>query len=201
MTPVGVAATGFATGLGLIVAIGAQNAYVIRQGLRREHVGVVVVICLVADVVLIGVGTLGIGGLVAAAPWLLQALRWGGVAYLTWFAVLAFRSALAAGPLPEGEATPRGSVAATTAALTFLNPHVYLDTVVMVGSLANQFGPARWVFAGGAMGASILWFPVLGFGAHRLARPLSRPGTWRAVDVGVGIVMLAVAARLALSSP
>lgn len=190
--------TGLGTGLGLIVAIGAQNAYVIRQGLRREHVGVVVAICLVADVLLIAAGTLGVGSLVRQAPWVLEALRWGGVAYLAWFGIRAFLAALRPGALDEEGARPRGSVATTAAALTFLNPHVYLDTVLMVGSLANQFDGARWVFATGAMCASSLWFPCLGFGARRLAGPLARPATWRLIDVGVGVVMLGVAARLAL---
>ena len=163
MTP---ALTGFGTGLGLIVAIGAQNAWVLRQGVRREHI----------------------------------VLRWGGVVYLTAFALSSFRSALRPGALEESAARPAASVAATTLALTWLNPHVYLDTVLMLGTVTNDFGPARWWAAAGACAASIVWFTGLGLGARALSRPLSSPRTWRVVDVLVGGVMLGVAAHLALGS-
>ena len=151
------AGTGLLTGLALIVAIGAQNAFVLRQGVRREHVGAVVLVCMASDAVLILAGTAGVGALVQAVPWLLEVLRWGGALYLLWFAVSSLRAALR----PQGlmaEQAPRtaGSVIATTLALTWLNPHVYLDTVVLLGSLANQHGPdARWVFAAGAVAASV----------------------------------------------
>lgn len=190
--------TGLSTGLSLIVAIGAQNAYVLRQGLRREHVGIVVVICAVSDLLLIAAGTLGIGALVTYVPWLLTVLTFGGVAYLLWFAYRSFRSALHPETLTSGEAGARASVAGTALALTFLNPHVYLDTVVMLGTLANQYGGARWWFAAGAGTGSIVWFSALGFGARALSKPLARPTTWRVVDVLVGLTMLAVAVRLAL---
>ena len=193
--------TGLSTGLALIVAIGAQNAYVLRQGIRREHVGLIVAICAVSDVLLIAVGTLGIGALVTRAPALLEVLRWGGVAYLVWFAATAFRSAAGGGSLAAAAGAERVSARRAgllAASLTYLNPHVYLDTVVMVGNLANQQGALRWAFAGGAGTASIGWFTGLGYGARALAPVLDRPATWRVVDVGVGLVMLAVAARLAL---
>lgn len=196
--------TGLSTGLALIVAIGAQNAFVLRQGIRREYVGLVVLICAVSDLVLIAAGTAGIGALVTNAPWLLVALRWGGVAYLLWFAWGAFRSAGTGGSLTAGgsggaAATSPTRVAVTTASLTWLNPHVYLDTVVMLGSVANQWGALRWAFAAGAGCGSIAWFSGLGYGARSLAPVLDRPGTWRVVDVCVGLVMLAVALRLALA--
>lgn len=195
--------TGLGAGLSLIVAIGAQNAWVLRQGARREHVGLVVGLCLAADALLIGAGTAGIGALGRAAPWLLELLRWGGVVYLAVFALGAFRSALRTGALESSGGPTSGSwvpVALTTLALTFLNPHVYLDTVLMLGGVTNQFGPARWVAAAGAMTASILWFTGLGFGARALSGTLARPSTWRVVDAGVGAVMIAVAAHLALGA-
>lgn len=192
--------TGMFAGLALIMAIGAQNAWVLRQGIRREHVAVVVGVCALADILLITLGTLGIGTIVENVPWALVALRWGGAAYLIWFAVQSFRSALTDQSLAKaGGATgakTAGAVLATTLALTFLNPHVYLDTVVMLGNLANQQGELRWVFSVGAATGSILWFSVLGLGAHALAKPLNRPGTWKVIDVGVGVVMLLIAAKL-----
>lgn len=196
--------TGMLTGLALIVAIGAQNAFVLRQGIRREHVLVVVLICALADIALIAVGTLGIGTIVERAPWLLVALRWGGAAYLIWFAIGSFRSAFTDHSLSADDAasadTSLRTVALTTLALTFLNPHVYLDTVVMLGNLANQHGEQRWVFSLGACTGSILWFCALGLGARALAKPLNRPGTWRAVDIGVGVVMLLIAVRLIVAA-
>jgi len=190
--------TGLLTGLSLIVAIGAQNAYVMRQGLRREHVGIVVVICAVSDLLLIAAGTLGIGTLVRYVPWLLVVLTWGGVAYLLWFAFRSFRSAMHSSGLATGGETPdRRSIIATALALTYLNPHVYLDTVVMLGTLATHQDASRWVFAAGAGTGSIVWFTALGFGASALSKPLGRPSTWRVIDILVGLTMLAVAVRLA----
>ena len=192
------AGTGLLTGLALIVAIGAQNAFVLRQGVRREHVGAVVLVCMASDAVLILAGTAGVGALVQAVPWLLEVLRWGGALYLLWFAVSSLRAALR----PQGlvaEQAPRtaGSVIATTLALTWLNPHVYLDTVVLLGSLANQHGPdARWIFAGGAVVGSVVWFSALGYGARALSGVLSSPRTWRVVDLVIGVVMLALAVNL-----
>ena len=194
--------TGLLTGLALIVAIGAQNAFVLRQGVRREHVGAVVLVCMASDAALILAGTAGVGALVQAVPWLLEVLRWGGALYLLWFAVSSLRAALR----PQGlvaEQAPRtaGSVIATTLALTWLNPHVYLDTVVLLGSLANQHGPdARWVFAAGAVAASVLWFTALGYGARLLARVLADPKAWRVVDVVIAVVMAVLAVRLITGS-
>lgn len=192
-----VALAGFLTGLSLIVAIGAQNAFVLRQGIRREHVGTVVAICALSDALLIVAGTLGIGVLVTAFPVVLVVLKWGGVAYLLWFAFSSFRSALKAEGLKESAPRTAGSVAATTLALTYLNPHVYLDTVVMLGNLANQHGDERWLFSGGAAAASVLWFTGLGYGARLLAGPLGRPAVWRVIDVVIGLIMVAIAIKLA----
>lgn len=194
------ALTGFGTGLGLIVAIGAQNAWVLRQGVRREHIGLVIAICALSDLVLICVGTGAIRLVTGLAPWLLEILRWGGVMYLAAFALSSFRSALRPGALEESTARPAASVAATTLALTWLNPHVYLDTVLTLGTVINNLGQARWWAAAGACAASIVWFTGLGLGARALSGPLSSPRTWRVVDVLVGCVMLGVAAHLALGS-
>ncbi|XVX20595.1 LysE/ArgO family amino acid transporter [Actinomycetota bacterium] len=192
-----VALTGLLTGLSLIIAIGAQNAFVLRQGIRREHIGAVVAICALADMALIGVGTAGVGALLGAEPRLLALLKWGGVAYLTWFGINSLRAATQRHSLAEASPRSRGSVATTTLALTFLNPHVYLDTVLMLGNLANQYDGAKWTYAAGAMVGSVLWFTGLGFGATKLAKPLARPRTWQVIDIGVGITMLAIAAKLA----
>lgn len=189
--------TGLVTGLALIIAIGAQNAFVLRQGIRREHVGVVVALCMVSDAVLILGGTAGIGALVSRFPLALDVLRWGGAAYLAWWAVRSFVSALRPSSLTAEAPRSRGSVVATTLALTFLNPHVYLDTVVLLGGLANQHGPdARWVFAAGAVVGSVVWFSALGYGARALSGVLDSPRTWRVVDLVVGVVMLALALNL-----
>lgn len=196
------AGTGLLTGLALIVAIGAQNAFVLRQGVRREHVGAVVLVCMASDAVLILAGTAGVGALVRAVPWLLEVLRWGGALYLLWFAVSSLRAALRPqGLVAEQASRTAGSVIATTLALTWLNPHVYLDTVVLLGSLANQHGPdARWVFAAGAVAASVLWFTGLGYGARLLARVLADPKAWRVVDVVIAVVMAVLAVRLIAGS-
>ena len=191
---------GLLTGLSLIVAIGAQNAHVLRQGLARDHVGVVVAICTLSDVVLILAGVAGIGTVVEKAPWALEVVRWVGVAFLVWYAVGALRRARAAESLhAEGGArrTVRGLVGLTVA-LTWLNPHVYLDTVLLLGTVANQHGHVdRWWFAGGAAVASALWFGALGYGARLLGPLLARPRAWQVLDVLIGITMLAVAAGLA----
>ena len=194
--------TGLLTGLALIVAIGAQNAFVLRQGVRREHVGLVVVVCMASDAVLILAGTAGVGALVQAVPWLLEALRWAGALYLLWFAASSLRSALKPQAL-VAEQAPRtaDSVLGTTLALTWLNPHVYLDTVVLLGSLANQHGPdGRWAFAAGAVLGSVLWFTALGYGARLLSRVLADPRAWRVLDVLIAAVMAVLAVRLMAGS-
>lgn len=195
-------ATGFATGLGLIVAIGAQNAYVLRQGIRREHVAIVVVICALSDAVLIVAGTAGMGALLRTAPWVVDLMRWLGVAYLLWFALRSLRSAFKPAALESesdapGARSPLKAVVLTTLGLTWLNPHVYLDTVIMLGTIASTYGSARWVFAAGAVLASVVWFTALGFGAHLLAPYLQKPIVWRVIDVLIAVVMALIAIKLA----
>jgi len=197
----GAALTGLVTGLSLIVAIGAQNAFVLRQGLARQHVGIVVAICAVADVVLIVAGVAGIGRIVERAPAALDVVRWLGVAFLTWYGVsslLRARHAEALEASQERALTRRGAAVRATA-LTFLNPHVYLDTVLLLGSLAAHQGPTgRWWFALGACVASVAWFTGLGYGARLLSPLLRKRRAWRVLDVLIGLTMLAIAAGLAL---
>lgn len=190
------ALTGLLTGLALIIAIGAQNAFVLRQGIRREHLLPVVLICIAADTLLIGLGTAGVGALVSTHPTLVRVVTWLGAAYLVAYGVLALRRATRPKGLEATAPASRGSVVLTTLAITFLNPHVYLDTVLMLGSIAAGFGDERWTFAGGAMAGSIVWFSGLGLGARALAGPLSRPRTWRVLDGVIGATMIALAVRL-----
>lgn len=194
--------SGLATGLSLIVAIGAQNAFVLRQGLRRSHVGAVVMVCTLSDYALIAAGIAGLGTVIRYAPWALVAVRWLGVAFLTWYGLTsAWRarrpSALHAG---AGRTAPASEAATVgrTMALTWLNPHVYLDTVLLLGSIANTHGASgRWWFAGGAGVASTIWFAALGFGAVLLAPLLARPRAWQVLDLLIAATMLAIAAGLA----
>lgn len=189
---------GLGTGLALIVAIGAQNAYLLRQAVRRQHAGVVAAICIVADMSLIAVGTAGVAAVINRHPQVLAAVTWAGAAYLVWFAIGSFRRAGRSDALTLQESSAKGSVVATTLAITFLNPHVYLDTVVMLGSIANSFDEQRWLFAGGAMLGSVAWFSLLALGARALARPLANPRTWRILDIAIGLMMLGLAAKLVL---
>jgi len=194
-------AAGLLTGLSLIVAIGAQNAYVLRQGLAREHVGIVVAICALSDLVLIAAGVAGIGRIVEHAPWVLDVVRWLGVAFLTWYGVSSLLRARKPEALRADEraTVSRRGVAARAFALTWLNPHVYLDTVLLLGTIANHEGPTgRWWFAMGAGVASILWFCGLGFGARYASPLLARPRAWQVLDVLIGVVMLLIALQLAL---
>ncbi|MFT4286148.1 LysE/ArgO family amino acid transporter [Nocardioides sp.] len=191
---------GLLTGLSLIVAIGAQNAYVLRQGLRRSHVGAVVLVCALSDLALIAAGVAGIGGIVDHAGWALDVVRWLGVAFLVWYAASSLRRALAPGSLAAagGDGERRGAVVRRAAALTWLNPHVYLDTVVLLGSVANTHGPdGRWWFAAGAGLASIGWFAAIGFGARLAAPLLASARAWQVIDVLVAVTMLLVAWKLA----
>jgi len=194
--------TGLLTGLTLIVAIGAQNAYVLRQGLLRSHVVPVVAVCAVSDVVLIVAGVAGIGTIVDRAAWLVDVVRWLGVAFLLWYAVASLRRACHAESLGNGDgvATERRATAVGRAvALTWLNPHVYLDTVLLLGSIAaTQDGAhGRWWFAAGACTGSILWFCSLGFGARALAPLLRSPRAWQLLELAIAATMLFVAAMLA----
>jgi len=197
--------TGLLTGLSLIVAIGAQNAFVLRQGLRRARVGAIVTVCILSDVALTIAGVAGIGAIVQRADWALQAVRWFGVAFLIWYGLSsAWRArrpdALAASP--DGTGGAPLSLASTLRrilALTWLNPHVYIDTMVLLGSIANSRGPVdRWWFAVGALAASALWFCCLGFGARFAAPLLTTPRAWQVLDLLIAATMLAIAAKLAL---
>ncbi|QTV79243.1 LysE/ArgO family amino acid transporter [Microbacterium sp. NIBRBAC000506063] len=205
---------GLGLGLSLIIAIGAQNVFVLRQGIRREHVLAVVVICAVSDAALIIVGVAGLGALLEAVPWLITAARWLGAAFLLGYGLLAARRAWrgAGQTLETAEASDAASasgatttltrratlttVALTALALTWLNPHVYLDTVLLLGSVAATHGESRWLFAAGAVAASILWFTALGFGARYLGRWLRTPRAWRILDAGIAVVMIAIAVGL-----
>lgn len=191
---------GLFTGLSLIVAIGAQNAYVLRQGLARQHIGVVVTICAVSDLVLIVAGVAGIGALVRSNTTLLTVLRWVGAGYLVWFGVRSLLAARKAHGLTANALPAKASVVLTTLALTWLNPHVYLDTVLMLGNLANQHGSVgRWWFAVGACIGSIVWFTGLGYGARAASGWIGRPSIWRVLDVLIGLTMITIAVILLLS--
>ena len=194
---------GLGFGLSLIVAIGAQNAFVLRQGLRGEHVAVVVAICAVSDVVLIGAGVAGAGSVVSAVPWVRAVVRYAGGAFLLGYGFLAARRAIRSGTLTtetSGVATAVGVSVATALALTWLNPHVYLDTVVLLGSIAGAHGDRRWWFAGGAAVASIVWFTGLGYGARFLRPVFARPLSWRILDGIIAVVMTALAVSLVASA-
>jgi L-lysine exporter family protein LysE/ArgO len=190
---------GFFTGLSLIIAIGAQNAFVIRQGLAKSRVALVVFICAISDALLIFLGTGGLGTLIQAQPSLLEFIRWFGVTYLTWFGIKSLRSVFRQQFLTTGTGTSasRGTVILSVLGFTFLNPHVYLDTVVLVGSIANQFESDRWYFALGASVGSVLWFSVIGFGARAASRYMSRPIFWKILDLVIALVMFSVAFFLA----
>lgn len=191
--------TGFLTGLGLIVAIGSQNAFVLRQGLLRQHVTLIVVVCALGDIALELAGVLGMGAVVEAHPTAIKALKWFGAAYLVWFGLNALRSARRASSLSPADAPPvsQRTAVLTVLGLTFLNPHVYLDTVVMIGSLANSLGPeGRWWFYAGSVAASILWFAALGYGARALTPLVRKARTWQVIDTVVGVMMFGFAGML-----
>ena len=190
---------GFLTSISLIVAIGAQNAFVLRQGIRDEHVLPVVMLCAASDLVLIIAGIAGMGALVTAHPQLTTIARYGGAAFLIGYGLLAARRALHPGAMTPAEKGPArlGAVLATCLALTFLNPHVYLDTVVLLGTLANQYRSERWLFGAGAAAASAAWFVGLGFGARRLSGFFAKPATWRALDAVIAVTMIVLGLSLA----
>ncbi|GAB3183371.1 hypothetical protein GCM10027060_18240 [Nesterenkonia halophila] len=255
--------TGFFTCLALIMAIGAQSAWLLRQGLRRDRVGTAVLVCLVGDLILIGLGTLGVGTVLDHTPWLMEIVRWLGVTYLVWFAVRSFASARTADrglsveepeapdddgardqPASDGargrgddgtvvvgedgpDATPGPvttqtrtvrltstssddagktraravspilSVIAAGLMVSLLNPHAWVDTMVVIGSMATSFGAEKWIFSAGAVLGSLSWFLLLAYGGRALAGVLDRPRTWQIIDVGVGVTMLVVAGLLA----
>lgn len=222
---------GLGLGFSLIVAIGAQNLFVLRQGMRREHVVLVAAICAISDAALIALGVSGIGLVLSTVPWLIDAVRWAGAAFLVCYGLLAARRAVRpsgnalgtrgaadAGPSPSDSPAPASAplsgvlpgetrigtrsrvlpVALTCLALTWLNPHVYLDTVFLLGAVATTHGDARWVFAAGAMIASVVWFFALALGARYLGRWLGTPRAWRILDAVIAVVMIAMGVSLVL---
>jgi L-lysine exporter family protein LysE/ArgO len=239
LTPV---LAGLGLGFSLIIAIGAQNLFVLRQGLRREHVLAVAAICAISDAVLIALGVSGIGLVLQAVPWLVDVVRWAGALFLVTYGVLAARRAwrptgaaldaehgadsggLTSAAHPGHGTEPPGAggsggdpsrqrsvsgtalstssrllpVVLTVLALTWLNPHVYLDTVFLLGTVANTHGDERWLFAAGAMAASVVWFFGLAFGARLLGRWLSTPRAWRILDAVIAVVMIALGISLVL---
>ena len=199
MTAGAAAITGASLGLTLIVAIGSQNAFVLRQGLRREHVGPIVVFCAVADALLMLAGVAGLAQLLGDRPWLATGLTLGGAAFLSTYGVRALWRAARPSALlaAEGQASlSLRQALLQTMAFTLLNPHVYLDTVLLVGSVGAQWGDARWWFAAGAASASVVWFTALGYGARWLAPWFARPRAWQVLDGLIGVVMLGIAALL-----
>ncbi len=221
-------AAGFGLGLSLIIAIGAQNVFVLRQGIRREHVLAVVVLCTASDAALILAGVGGMGAAIQAVPWLVDVARWAGALFVAGYGVLAARRAIRGSdeglvvddradapeaPAPSGGAGSGASVAATAPrtnarllpvvltclALTWLNPHVYLDTVVLLGSIGATYGTERWTFALGAVLGSVVWFAALGYGARLLGGVLASPRAWRVLDGFIAIVMFAIAVSLVLA--
>lgn len=222
---------GLGFGLSLIVAIGAQNAFVLRQGIRGAHILAVIVVCMLSDVVLITAGIGGAGAFLTTAPGLMEVVRYVGGAFLLGYAAFAVRRALSPGSLrtgPDPRVPPSPSDAATAVdtasmgntigtvdvatdgrstlvravltclALTWLNPHVYLDTVVLMGSFGNTYGRDRWAFAAGAMIASVMWFVTLGYGSRLLAPVFARPTAWRVLDSVIALIMLALGLSLLL---
>lgn len=221
---------GFLLGISLIVAIGPQNALIIRQGIKREAITAVVAVCLTSDVFLILGGTAGVGVLIEQAPIILTILKWAGAAYLAWFGLVCFKDAFKR----SGDSiviqqhnddlqayTSSGSSSATTSiatksqvqqstvtktwkkpvlaalAFTWLNPAAYIDALVMLGGMANQHGSTgRWYFAAGALLASLLWFPLLGYGAARFSHILARPQAWRVINFAIGIIMAVMCVRV-----
>jgi L-lysine exporter family protein LysE/ArgO len=194
---------GFATGAGLIIAIGAQNAFVLKQGILKNHVFVTVFICALLDAILIGLGVGGFGQILTSSSLLLSGALWGGVAFLTYYGFRSFKAVFASetltiqkghGPLPDLKVT-----LATVLALSLLNPHVYLDTVVLLGSIGAQF-PAheRIYFACGAIIASFIWFFSLGYGARYLGPLFEKPLAWKILDFIIGCVMRLIALMLVL---
>lgn len=194
------AVSGFLLGFSLIVAIGAQNAFVLRQGLLRAHVFPVALTCALSDAILIAIGVAGFGWLVEEVPWLIPVTRWGGAAFLVVYGLMALRSAwTGAGALraTRGETAALGPTLLTCLVLTWGNPHVYLDTVVLLGSVAAGWDGARVHFGLGAITASFVFFFGLAYGARILAPVFSRPVAWRVLDALIAVVMLSLAVKVA----
>jgi L-lysine exporter family protein LysE/ArgO len=193
--------SGYFVSLSLILAIGAQNAFVLRQGLRREHVAAVVAVCAISDAILIAAGVAGFGALSAAVPWFGEAMRWLGVVFLMVYGGLRFKAAAQGGEAlrpSQASAAPLGKVLATCLLLTWANPHVYLDTLVLIGSISAQYPGHRLAFGIAAALASVTFFSALGFGARALAPVFAKAAAWVWLEIGVGVTMWAIALVLAL---
>lgn len=196
-------AKGFALSLSLIVAIGAQNAFVLRQGIRQSHVLAVVLTCALSDAILMSAGILGFGALVEAAPWLKPVMTFGGAMFLFVYGAIAFWSAWSGkGTLKAGNGAETGlwATVAVCLALTWGNPHVYLDTLVLLGSIAASYEGNRLAFAVGAISASFVFFFALGYGARLLAPFFAQPRAWRVLDFCVGVLMWSIALLLIVGS-
>jgi L-lysine exporter family protein LysE/ArgO len=193
---------GFALSLSLILAIGAQNAFVLRQGIRRSNVGLVVITCILSEAALIFAGVAGFGALMERFPALEPITRWGGAAFILGYGLLSLKNAIWAKDALEAAETHVQSAKAalmTCLALTWLNPHVYLDTLVLIGAVATQYGPDRWLFGWGALAASTVFFVILGYGARILQPFFAQPKAWRVLDAGVGILMICLAFAVAMA--
>lgn len=190
---------GFLSGLSLIAAIGAQNAFVLRQGLKREHVGIVVLLCAGSDALLIAAGVSGFSVAAEQAPWLMPVMLWGGVIFLVVYGAMRFQAAWRGGEAlaaQAGESVPLSRIIATCLALTWLNPHVYLDTLALLGALSAQYAPNERSFGIGAVTASFVFFAALGYGARLVAPLLAKPRSWVVLEVIIGLIMWAIAASL-----
>ncbi|HBM62204.1 MAG TPA: amino acid transporter [Citreicella sp.] len=196
--------TGLTMGLSLIMAIGAQNAFVLRQGLKGEHVVWICLTCALSDALLIALGVTSFGRIAAWLPWVDPLMRYGGAAFLIWYGARSLRSALRSREVltaaPAQEPSGLAGALLTCLALTWLNPHVYLDTVVLLGTLSTQFGAQKASFAAGAMTGSFLFFFALGFGAAALRPVFARPAAWRLLEGGIALVMWAIALKLLLGA-
>lgn len=192
------ALAGLGFGLSLIIAIGAQNALVLRQGLRREHVGLVVGICAVSDILLITAGVAGVGALIERVDWLVLVIRLLGTAFLLWYAAAAVKRVVKRESMPveTAEPAPARKVAAAVFAVTWLNPHVYIDTVMLLGSVGNA-QPHPWIFAVGAAVGSVIWFLALGYGARALRGFFASQRSWQILDSAIAVVLIAIAVKLA----
>ena len=194
------AVQGYLVAVSLILAIGAQNAFVLRQGLRREHVGAVVLACALSDAALIAAGVAGFGAVSAQVPWIGEAMRWGGVVFLLVYGSLRFRAALQGGEAlkpSEGVAATLAKVLSTCLILTWANPHVYLDTLVLLGSISAQYAPHQAVFGVAAACGSLSFFTALGYGARLLEPVFANPKAWVVLEFVVGVTMWSIAAGLA----
>jgi len=191
--------TGLSTGLSLIVAIGAQNAFVLRQGLRGQHVFAICLACALSDAVLIAIGVTSFRQIAQLLPWLDPVMRFGGAAFLVWYGGRNFLSAWRGGDalvVEDGRGAGLGRTLAMCLALTWLNPHVYLDTVVLLGTISTRFAGQEMAFAAGAALGSFLFFFALGYGAAWLRPIFARPNAWRALETGIGLVMWLIALKL-----